>query len=136
MDDSTKARLQVLELIRRWARAELNGDFDAFPDLLAPDFRGIGPVGFVLTGEQWAHRHRGDVINHEFGVIEPQVRIYGDVAVVDAVQRQRTTARGKDVNGSFRVVAVAVRASGAWTLAHLQLSGPLIDPREVPDIAR
>jgi uncharacterized protein (TIGR02246 family) len=127
---------EILDLIQRWARAELHGDVDAYGDLLTPDFLGVGPVGFVLTAQQWAQRHNGDLTNHEFEITDSHVRAYGDTAVIDAVQRQKTTARGRDTSGSFRLVAVAVRTNQTWKLAHIQLSGPLIDPGQTPSFAR
>jgi hypothetical protein len=134
-DDTT----QVLDLIRRLAAAELAGDVDAYDHLLTAGFTGIGPVGFVLTGEQWAGRHLGDLHNDEFEVLDPHVWLYGDpahTAVVEAVQRQKTTAMGRDVSGSFRLGMVAVRDAQGWRIAHLQLSGPLIKPGEMPPFAR
>ncbi|GAA2078722.1 nuclear transport factor 2 family protein [Actinomadura alba] len=62
------------------------------------------------------------------------MRSYGDTAVVDAVQRQVTTARGHDASGSFRLVAVCRVTSDGWRIAHLQLSGPLIAPTEMPSL--
>jgi uncharacterized protein (TIGR02246 family) len=127
----------VLELVDRWAAAELAGDADGLADLLAADFAGIGPVGFQLDREQWAGRHRaGNLANAEFSVTEPRVRTYGDTAVVVAVLRQRTTAMGRDTSGSFRVGVVAVRQDGRWTIAQVQFSGPLIAPGELPSFAR
>jgi ketosteroid isomerase-like protein len=54
---------EVLDLVARWANTELTGDVDAYTDLPAEDFVGVGPVGFVLDGEQWAQRHRGGLKN-------------------------------------------------------------------------
>ncbi|GAA0912236.1 hypothetical protein GCM10009558_019320 [Virgisporangium aurantiacum] len=116
---------QVLDLVERWAQAELHGDVDAYDRLLTDDFVGAGPVGFTLTKQQWADRHRHRLQNDEFEVLEPQVRIYGDVAVVNGVQRQRTIAMGRDASGSFRLTLVAVRDHDRWAIANLQLSGPL-----------
>ena len=128
---------QVLDLVQRWADVELRGDADGYGDLLAPDFVGIGPVGFVLTGAQWADRHRGDLNNEEFKVQDPHVRSYGgDTAIVEAVLRQKTTAMGRDTSGSFRLVVVAVKQEGRWVLANIQLSGPLIPPGTTPPFAR
>ena len=128
---------QILDLIQRWADVELRGDADGYGDLLAPDFLGIGPVGFVLTADQWANRHRGDLHNDEFEVQDPHVRIFGgDAAIVEAVLRQKTTAMGRDTSGSFRLVVVAVEHEGHWLLASVQLSGPLIAPGTTPSFAR
>ena len=130
---------QVHDLIQRWAAAELAGDVEAYEHLLAADFTGVGPVGFVLTGEQWAQRHLGDLHNEKFEVFDPHVRLYGDpahTAVVEAVQQQTTTAMGRDTSGSFRLGLIAVRDRQDWRIAHIQLSGPLIKPGEMPSFAR
>jgi len=126
----------VLDLVQRCATAELTGDAEAYHWLLAPDFVGAGPVGFVLDAKQWAQRHRGDLKNHEFEVNDPHVRLYGDTAVVEAVQTQQTTVMGRDTSGSFRLGIVAVKRGDRWLLAHVQLSGPLIAPGETLSFAR
>lgn len=127
---------QILDLIDRWAAAELAGDADTVSALLTDDFTGIGPVGFVLTRDQWAARHRsGDVDNREFRVTEPTVRAYGDVAVVTATLTQETTARGHDTSAEFRL-GIVTRLVDDWRIAHVQFSGPLIDPTEMPGFAR
>jgi len=130
------AESAVLDLIQRWATAELTGDVDAYPALLSSQFVGVGPVGFVLDAEQWAQRHHGDLTNHEFEVQDPHVRLFADTAIVEAIQRQRTTAMGRDTSGSFRLGIVAVKDDEQWRLAHVQLSGPLIAPGQMPSFAR
>jgi len=132
----TVSEQEVLDLVQRWAEVELRGDADAYGDLLAPDFIGVGPVGFVLTRDQWAERHRGDLKNEEFEVQDPHVRIYGDTAIVEAVQRQQTTVMGRDTSGSFRLIVVAVKEEGRWVIANIQLSGPLVPPGTMPPFAR
>ncbi|TNC24890.1 nuclear transport factor 2 family protein [Amycolatopsis alkalitolerans] len=127
---------EVLDLVDRWAHAELTGDIAAYPALLDARFTGIGPVGVVLDRDQWAARHQGGLENHEFEVLEPHVRFFGNTAIVEGVQRQRTTARGNDTSGSFRLGLVAVRAGDEWRIAQVQLSGPLLAPGEKPAFAR
>ncbi|WP_433440652.1 nuclear transport factor 2 family protein [Nonomuraea sp. CA-141351] len=127
---------RVLDLVDRWVQAELNGDADAFGDLLGDDFAGIGPVGFKLDKQQWAGRHRGDLKNHHFAILDPQVRFHGDTAIVSGVQEQRTSVRGHEVNDSFRVTLVAVGQGDRWLIANIQLSGPLQDPSAPPPFAR
>lgn len=133
--NSTAQETQVLALVDRWAAAELAGDADSVATVLSDDFAGIGPVGFVLNREQWAVRHRGDVDNRAFRVTDPDVKSYGDVAVVIATLTQETTARGHDTSASFRIGVIARRADD-WRIAHVQFSGPLIDPGRLPGFAR
>lgn len=123
----------VLDLVRRFAEAELAGDVDACADLLHADFRGVGPVGFVLDKDAWAGRHRGDLVNHELSIDEPEARPLGDATVaVTGIQRQRTTAMGRDTSGSFRIGLIAVRDADRWVIAQAQLSGPMIALGEAP----
>lgn len=136
MTTTTTDAQRVLDLVRRWAHAELHGDTNAYRDLLTADFTAIGPVGFVLNVEQWAGRHAGNLHNDAFEVLDPHLRFYGDAVVVEAVQQQTTTTRGRDMSGSFRVGLVGVRADGEWRIAHLQLSGPLRAPGDLPGFAR
>ena len=128
---------QILDLIQRWADVELRGDADGYRDLLAPDFLGIGPVGFVLTADQWANRHRGDLHNDEFEVQDPHVRIFGGTRRSSKPScGRRPTAMGRDTSGSFRLVVVAVEHEGHWLVASIQLSGPLIAQGTTPSFAR
>jgi uncharacterized protein (TIGR02246 family) len=127
----------VKDLVNEWAAAELAGDAAALDKLLTDDFQGVGPVGFVLDREQWTQRHAaGGVQNHELTVSDPHVRLYGDTAVVEAVETQRTTAMGMENSGSFRIAVVATVQDGRWVIAHVQFSGPMIAPGEVPPFAR
>jgi uncharacterized protein (TIGR02246 family) len=130
------SQTEILDIIDQWAAAELAGDADAVAAVLTDDFTGIGPVGFVLTREQWAARHRsGDVDNREFRVTEPAVRVHGDTAIVVATLAQETTARGRDTSASFRL-GIVLRHDSVWRIAHAQFSGPLIDPQQLPNFAQ
>lgn len=123
----------VLDLVHRFSAAELAGDIAAYQELLHPDFRGIGPVGFVLDKDAWVGRHRGGLTNHEFAIDEPEVRSVADgMVLVTGIQRQRTTARGRESSGSFRIGMVLVHDHDGWLLAQVQLSGPMIAPDERP----
>lgn len=53
----------VLDLLQRWAAAEQDNDPDLLDAVLAEDFVGVGPLGFVLTREQWLGRFRGGLEN-------------------------------------------------------------------------
>ena len=118
----------ILDLGRRWADAELHGDAATLDTLLADDFVGIGPFGYVLSRQQWLDRYRtGDLKNEEFAWQDVDVRDYGDTAVAAGIQAQRAIARGREVAGRFRATHVVVRRDGRWQLAGVQLSGPIPD---------
>jgi ketosteroid isomerase-like protein len=119
----------VLDLVREWADAELHGDYQKLDTLLADDFVGVGPRGFVLTRDQWLARYRsGDLRNTGFELRDPQPRDYGAAAVVVGTQAQQTTHQGRDTSAELRATLVAVRPKDRWLLAGVHLSpvaGPL-----------
>ncbi|MEV8630061.1 nuclear transport factor 2 family protein [Streptosporangium sp. NPDC051023] len=113
----------VLELVGHWAAAEGAGDAVALDGLLAADFVAVGPRGFVLEKEQWLARYRTDALrNTAFRFEHPQVRDYGDTAVVVGTQIQEATFQGNDAGGRFRVTLVAVRHGERWLVAGAHLS--------------
>ena len=118
---------EVLDLAQRWAVAEQRNDAGLLGGVLAHDFVGVGPVGFVLTRDQWLGRFRGGLENRAFAVKDPQVHDHGTAAVVVGVLAQETSVRGRDNFGRFRVTLVAVRAVDRWLLASVHI-GPLQNP--------
>jgi ketosteroid isomerase-like protein len=114
----------VLELVQRWAAAEQQNDADLLDRLLAEDFVGVGPLGFVLNRDQWLARFRNGLVNRRVVVEEPQVHDHGTAAVVVGVEAQETQWQGRDNSGRFRLTLTAVRASAGWRIASLHI-GPL-----------
>lgn len=121
--------MSVSETIDQFAKAEQNADADALEGLLAAEFRGVGPLGFVLTKEQWIGRYRsGALVPTAFELRDTEVRQFGDTAIVLAVQRQEGSYNGHPANGEFRATLVLTRQGDGWVLAHCHLSGPLGPP--------
>jgi ketosteroid isomerase-like protein len=117
----------VLDLVQRWAAAEQENDVGRLDGLLAGEFAGVGPFGFILTRDQWLARFTNGLVNRSFTVADPQVRDYGTAAVAIGVLAQGTSWQGNDNSGRFRVTLVAVRAGEGWLLAHVHI-GPLQGP--------
>jgi ketosteroid isomerase-like protein len=124
MDDQGR---QIEKLAQDWAAAELRGDTAFLECVLADDFVGVGPRGFMLTKEQWLARHEAGSLGYEsFRLDEVGMRLYGNAAV--AVCRQTAEGVYEDENGryniqeQFRVTLVFVRQQEGWVLAGLQLS--------------
>jgi ketosteroid isomerase-like protein len=119
---------QLTRFSQEWAAAEKRGDADALAQMLAEDFVGIGPFGFMLTKEQWMARYRsGDLRNESVTLDEVTVRCYGDVAVIVGRQAQKTFFQGRNVSGRFRTTLIGVRQAGTWRVAGWQASGPIPD---------
>jgi hypothetical protein len=115
---------EVMQLAGAWSNAELHGDTAVLEKTLADDFIGIGPLGFMLTKQEWLARHEaGDLKYESFNLDEVKVRVYNnDTAVLTARQAQQATYRGNSIPGQFRIALVFVQQHGQWQLASLQLS--------------
>jgi ketosteroid isomerase-like protein len=118
------ASSDVLDLVTSWAKAEEANDAAALDRLLAGDFVGVGPLGFVLGRDQWLARFGNGLENRAFAVEDAQVRDYGAAAVVVGVLAQETSFQGGDNSGRFRLTLVAARPEGRWVLAGVHI-GPL-----------
>jgi uncharacterized protein (TIGR02246 family) len=115
---------QLERLGQDWAAAELHGDTSSLGEILADDFVGVGPRGFMLTRDQWLSRHDTRSLRYESFVLdEVEVRLYGDAAVT--VCRQGAEGVYEDENGrfeiddEFRATLISVRQDGRWLLAGL-----------------
>jgi ketosteroid isomerase-like protein len=123
------ASTEILDLVRRWAAAEQRNDPGLLDEVLADDFNGVGPVGFVLNREQWLARFGNGLENRAFAVEDARVRDFGQAAVVIGVLAQETSFQGGDNSGRFRLTLVAVRPEDRWLVANvhiglLQAAGP------------
>jgi uncharacterized protein (TIGR02246 family) len=129
---ATSSDSDVLDLVHRWAGAERDADPDSLDRLLVDDFVAVGPLGFVVTRDQWLDRYRtGALSNASFQLRDPAVRDYGTAAVVVGTQVQETSYQGRDSSGAFRATLVAVRRDDRWLLAAVHLSpvaGPPVGP--------
>ena len=114
----------VLELAEDLRKAELRGDVAFLERVLAPDFEGIGPRGFVLTKEAWLGRHRsGDLKYEALDRDEVSLRAYSDAAIMTSREVGKTKYKGQEVPiGALRATHVFVRRGGRWLLAGVQFS--------------
>jgi uncharacterized protein (TIGR02246 family) len=129
MDGTTN----VLELVHRWTAAEEANDPGALGGLLADDFVGVGPLGFVLDRDQWLARFGNGLENRAFAVEDPQARHYGDAAVVVGALAQETSFQGHDNSGRFRLTLVAVRRADRWLVANAHIG--MLQPPPAPPSA-
>ena len=115
---------EVLDLVEEWRKAELRGDVAALDCLLAADFLGIGPRGFVLNKEAWLGRHSsGDFKYLSMEQRDPVLRKYTDSAILLVTEESKSTYKGQPVSvGALRATYTFVRLRGSWRLSGVQYS--------------
>src|SRR5438046_2759967 len=55
---------EVAQLADTWATAELQGDTAFLEKCLSDDFVGVGPLGFLLTKQEWLTRHQSGAMKY------------------------------------------------------------------------
>jgi ketosteroid isomerase-like protein len=114
---------EIEKLGQDWATAERRGDIVALTSMLTDDFIGVGPLGFMLTKQEWLARHQtGDLTYDSLDLDEDSVRVYNDAAVLIGQQLQNAAYRGIAVDAQLRTTLVFVREEGQWQLASLHFS--------------
>jgi uncharacterized protein (TIGR02246 family) len=115
---------QVRDLLQRLTTAERDGDADALAGLLDEDFAGVGPLGFVLTKEQWLAGYRTRDLEYQaLSTDQMSARRYRDTVITISVRTQQATYQGQPApGGSFRVTHIIVRRDGGWLVAGFHIS--------------
>jgi hypothetical protein len=113
---------ELIAAQHRFDEAELHADRDALEELIADDFRSIGPKGFVMDKRQWIERH--DLFRyHELDTSDMEVSRYGDAAIVRDVQTNHASYGDQEVRLRVRVSQTWVKSDGdRWQLAGIQFS--------------
>ncbi|SRR6266567_3804269 len=120
--NSEHTEQEIVRLADAWCAAELRADTAFLENLLADDFVGVGPLGFLLSKQEWLERHRSSDLKYEaLGLEEVRVRVYNGTALLVGRQTQKASYRENSIPGQFRITLVFVQ-QGQWKLAHLQLS--------------
>jgi Domain of unknown function (DUF4440) len=111
----------IESFLSAWTRAECAGDTGKLEGLLAGDFYGVGPLGFILPRPAWLARH-GELVYEAFDLDEIQTREHGGVVIVTARNNTRGSYRGNPVPEAARATLVIVADSGSWQLAAIHMS--------------
>ena len=115
-----QAEQEVMRLADTWATAELQGDVVFLERRLSDDFIGVGPLGFLLSKQEWLARHQTGEMKYDVHTLdEVRVRAYTEAAIVIGRLTQQATYRGNPMNVQMRVTLVFVRQHEHWHLAGL-----------------
>ena len=124
MTDLAAPTDDIDRVLERWSSAELRGDIGELDDLLAPDFIGVGPLGFLLTRADWLERHREHALTYaRYEFDEVTLRRRPGCVVVVARLNADGAWQGHPVPAVLRVSLVLVPGEhGRWQVAFTQNS--------------
>jgi ketosteroid isomerase-like protein len=114
----------ITTFLTTWAEAERAGDTATLDQLLTDDFRGVGPLGFILPKPAWLERHEpGSGLSYEtFELDEVQTRTHGTTALVTARQNAIGAYFGQPTPESIRATLALVDDGDGWKLATIHMS--------------
>ena len=114
---------EVEGFLGEWARAERQGDACQLERQLDDDFVGVGPLGFVLSKQDWLSRFGHGLTYDDFSIEDTRVRRDGDAAIVVGTQNQSGSMQGNPLPfSSVRSTLVLRRRPGGWRLASVHMS--------------
>jgi ketosteroid isomerase-like protein len=112
---SSEITAQVTELAEQARVAALKGDADWQERNLAEDFTAIEPTGEIKTkSEAIAMRRSGAVKFESIVILDRQVRVYGDTAIVITRANIKAHISGHEIEGGSWLTAVWVKRNGQW----------------------
>jgi Domain of unknown function (DUF4440) len=111
---------EVARLADAWATAELQSDTAFLERTLEDDFVGVGPLGFLLTRQEWLTRlQSGDLKYTTHTLDEVKVRTYNETAILIGRLTQEAFYRGNPINAQLRTTLVFIHQHEQWQLAGL-----------------
>lgn len=106
-----------------WTDAIKAGDFDKLGQLIADEWTAIGPDGGKITKQAFIEGYKSGkskLESFEFGPLE--VKVLGNVAVVQGSDTEKSVTDGKDSSGKYVWTDVFVKRDGKWLAVRSQLA--------------
>ena len=112
---STAVSETLQQLERDWSEALKSGDADKLGQIVADDWIGIEGNGNKETKQhliEGVKSGKDKVESVEFGPMN--VKVLGNVAVVQGSDTEKSTTNGKDTSGTWIWMDVFVKRNGNW----------------------
>jgi ketosteroid isomerase-like protein len=112
---------QIKDLEKQWVDAVVKQDTVALDRILADDIVEIDPTGQVQTKAQdLADVKSGEFKAESMSIEDMNVRVFGNVVVVNGHDKMKGTYKGKDISGEGRFTDVFVKRQGRWQCVSTQ----------------
>jgi ketosteroid isomerase-like protein len=123
---ASKDEQAVLEAERRWAQALVKQDAAALKDVYADDLVYVHSGGNRENKAEFIRRIETGGLKYEsLDLVDPRVRLYGNVAIVNGVFDVRVMSDGAPINTRVVYIHVYAREGGTWKMvAHQTTRAP------------
>ena len=112
---------QIKKLTDQVLAAQLKADTNSLEKLLADDYMAIRTYGTLATKAQEIEDLKSGATKFDtVDVHDLKIRVYGDTAVVTALNSYKGTIKGKPFSGDTRTTRVWVKDKGNWKLVAFQ----------------
>ncbi len=106
-----------------WTDASKAGDTDKLSQIIADDWSGVGPDGAKMTKAAFIDGYKSGkskLESFEFGPMD--VKVLGNVAVVQGSDTEKSTTDGKDSSGKYSWTDVFAKRDGKWVAVRSHLT--------------
>ena len=111
----SKDALTLKQLEQDWLDSYREGDADKMGKILADDFIGRWADGSTQTKDEQLKAIRTGAEKHSTNqMLECNVRLYGDAAVVTGLQTEVSVLEGRNGSGTISYTDVFVKRDGRW----------------------
>ena len=113
----------VKQLENDWADAVKAGDADKLGQILGDDWVGLGPDGSKETKATWTASVKSGTMkltSYENGPMD--VKVVGNVAVVQGSDTEKSMYKGKDTSGKYVWMDVFAKRDGKWVAVRSQMA--------------
>ena len=113
----------IKQLEHDWTDAEKTGDADKLNQILADDWSALGPDGAKITKASFVESYKSGkskLESFDFGAMD--VKVLGNVAVVQGSDTEKSVTDGKDSSGKYVWTDVFAKRDGKWAVVRSQIS--------------
>lgn len=125
---------ELIRLEEDYARALVNKDRAFLMAFYAPDWRGGNWLGFWTKSTMLRSLLDERYVVRSMKLRDLKVRVMGDIAIVQGVDDEVTSMRGRDTSGRWGFTDVFARRGGRWVAISSQTTR--IEPEPRPTAAR
>lgn len=113
--DTKDVEKAIVQMEKDWTEAGIKKDVATLDRILADDWMAIDFEGKTMTkAAAIADMKSGASTNASVELGEMKVRVYGDTAIVQGSDTEKSTYKGKDSSGHYVWTDVFVKRNGRW----------------------